>query len=117
MDNEWVDKKDVHADEAIREFKNQNPTSDAHISQGYPSKSPILPSPQTSILLIPKLLSFMTDVNVYYLGSPKRIFGAKIDSGLITEQEAQELCAKKYIRPHITEEDTITAPLTEQELE
>ncbi len=59
----------------------------------------------------------MTNVNTYYLGSPKRIFGAELDSGLITEQEAQELCTKKYIRPHITKEDAIATPLTQQGLE
>ncbi len=59
----------------------------------------------------------MSDVNLYYLGSPKRIFGAELDSGLITEREAQELCAKKYIQPHITDEDALAAPLTKQELE
>ena len=36
--------------------------------------------------------------------------------GLITFQEAQELCAKKYIWPHLTDKNTIATPLTEQEL-
>jgi len=58
----------------------------------------------------------MTDVNSYYCGSPKHIFGAKLDSQLITCDEAQELCAKKYIQPHTTNEDELTAPLTEEEL-
>ncbi len=31
-DNEWVDKKNVHVDKAIREFKIQNSTSEAHIN-------------------------------------------------------------------------------------
>jgi len=48
-------------------------------------------------LLINKLISFMTNVNTYYLSSPKCIFAAELKGGLITEQEAQELCAKKYI--------------------
>jgi len=58
----------------------------------------------------------MSDVNNYYLGSPKRIFGTEIEEGLITESEARELCAKKYIRPHITDENLLVAPLTKQEL-
>ncbi len=58
----------------------------------------------------------MTDVNKYYLGSPERIFGAELEEGLITQAEARELCAKKYIRPHITDENLLAAPLTEQEL-
>ncbi len=58
----------------------------------------------------------MTDVNNYYLGTPERIFGAKLEEGLISLTEAQELCAKKYIRPHITDENLLAAPLTEDEL-
>ncbi len=34
--------------------------------------------------------------NAYYLGSPERIFGAELDTQLITYDEARELCAKKY---------------------
>jgi len=117
LDNEWVDKKDIHADKAIREFKNQNPTAEMHISRGCTSKSPI-PSPlRSSTPLTHKLVSFMTNVNNYYLRSPERIFRAKLKGGLITLQEAQELCAKKYIQPHITNKNTLAAPLTEQELE
>jgi len=70
-DNEWVNKNDVHMDEAIREFKNQNPASEAHISRGHSSKSLTSPSSRTSTSLTYKLLSPMTDVNPYYLGSPK----------------------------------------------
>ncbi len=58
----------------------------------------------------------MSNVNDYYLGSPERIFGAELKEGLITKSEAQELCAKKYIQPHITDENLLAAPLTEQEL-
>ncbi len=58
----------------------------------------------------------MTDVNNYYLGSPERIFRVELELGLITHQEAQELCAKKYIRPHTTDKNLLVAPLTEQEL-
>ena len=56
------------------------------------------------------------DTNAYYLGSPECIFGAELDSQLVTYSEAQELCAKKYIRPHITDENELAAPLTEEEL-
>ncbi|SRR6266702_1841311 len=38
LDNKWVNKNDVHASEAIREFKNQNPTSEGHISTGSTGK-------------------------------------------------------------------------------
>ncbi len=56
------------------------------------------------------------DVNNYYLGSPEWIFGVELESGLITLQEAQELCTKKYIRPHVTDENLLVTPLTEEEL-
>ncbi len=55
-------------------------------------------------------------VNSYYLGSPEHIFGAELDSQLITRDEAQELCAKKYIRPHTTDKNELATPLTEEEL-
>ncbi len=58
----------------------------------------------------------MTDVNKYYLGSPEHIFRAELEEGLITRSEARELCAKKYIRPHVTDENLLATPLTEQEL-
>jgi len=113
-DNEWVDHKDVHAPEAIREFENSRTTLEGHIRMGTMGKYPITPltTPTTTSHLSP-----MTDAtNAYYLGSPERIFGAKLDSQLITYDEARELCAKKYIRPHITNENELTAPLTEEEL-
>ncbi len=56
------------------------------------------------------------DTNNYYLSSPERIFGAELDSQLITYNEARETCAKKYIRPHITDKNELAAPLTEEEL-
>jgi len=111
-DNEWVDKQDVHAPEAIREFENQNPAARMHIRRGNTSKS-LIPS---SLHLTTSLISPITDVNKYYLSSPERIFGAELEEGLITLSEAQELCAKKYIRPHTTNKNLLTAPLTEQEL-
>ncbi len=114
-DNEWVNKKDIHANEAIREFKNQNSASFAHISQGYSSKS-LIPSSTTHTSLTNKLISYMTDVNNYYLGSPERIFRVELESRLITLHEARELCTKKYIQPHVTDENLLVAPLTKEEL-
>ncbi len=94
-DNEWVNQKDVHANEKIREFKNSNPTSEAHINQGKMGKSLILSSPSYNTTTTPTLMSHA--VNSYYLSSPGCIFGAELDSQLITYHKAQELCAKKYI--------------------
>jgi len=110
-----VDKRDIHAPEAIREFENQNSATRAHIRQGDTSKSPI-PSSFRSTKPLTKLISFMSNVNTYYLGSLERIFRAELEEGLITIPKARELCAKKYIRPHITNENLLAAPLTKQEL-
>ena len=87
-DNEWVDKKDVHTDEAIREFQNQNSASKTYINQGRSSESFITPSSASSTSHIYKLISFMMDVNNYYLRSPERIFREELESGLITLPEA-----------------------------
>jgi len=88
LDNKWVDKNDVHTHKVIREFKNQNPALEVHISQGSTSESLIPSSLHPSTLLTHNSPSSMTDVNNYYLGSPKRIFGAELEQGLITEHEA-----------------------------
>ncbi len=82
-DNEWVDKRDVHAPQAIREFENQNSAKTTHISRGHTSEYHI-PSLTPSTSLTCKLISYMMDVNNYYLGSPKQIFRVKLKSGLIT---------------------------------
>src|SRR6266702_2948897 len=111
-DNEWVDKQDIDAPEVIREFENQNPATRTYIRWGNASKS-LIPSPLCSTI---PLTAPMTDVNKYYLGSPEHIFGTELEEGLVTLSEARELCAKKYIRPHISNENLLAAPLTEQEL-
>jgi len=113
-DNEWVDHKDVHAPEAIREFKNSNTTPCGHIRQGMMSKYPIPSS--TSKPKNTHTLPMSNAVNSYYLSSPERIFGAELDTQLITCDEAQELCAKKYIQPHIQDEHELATPLTGEEL-
>ncbi len=81
---------------------------------GTTGKYPITPltTPTTTAHTSP----MSNDTNTYYLGSPERIFGAELDSQLITYDEVRELCAKKYIRPHIKDENELAAPLTEEEL-
>jgi len=113
-DNEWVDHKDVHAPDAIREFESSRTALKGHIRTGTTGKYPIAPltTPTTTAHTSP----MSNATNNYYLGSPERIFGAELDSQLITRDEARELCAKKYIRPHIKDEDELAAPLTEEEL-
>jgi len=113
-DNEWVDHKDIHAPDAIREFKSSRTAQNEHISRGTAGKYPI--APPTTPIIAAHSSSMSNDTNNYYLGSPERIFGAELDSQLITYDEVQELCAKKYIRPGITNENELAAPLTEEEL-
>ncbi len=113
-DNKWVDKNDIHASKVIREFKNQNPTSEVHISATSTGKSfTPLPSKHRPTITPP---TSMTDVNTYYLRSPECIFTEELSSGLVTYPKAQELCAKKYIRPSITDKNSLATPLTKQEL-
>jgi len=111
-DNEWVDHKDIHAPEAIREFENSRTVTRGHIRTGTTSEYPITPLTNSITHTSP----MSNDTNNYYLRSPERIFGAELDTQLITYTEARELCAKKYIRPHITDENELAAPLTEEEL-
>jgi len=99
----------------IREFKNQNPALEMHINTCSTGKSSIPIHSSLSQTTIPS--HSMSNVNVYYLGSPKHIFGAELDSGLITLDKAHELCAKKYVQPHITDKNEIATPLTQQEME
>ncbi len=112
-DNEWVNHKDIHAPEAIREFKSSRTAPNEHIRRGTTGKYPTIPL-TTTTTTHPSPMSNAT--NNYYLRSLERIFGAELDSQLVTYSEAQELCAKKYIRPHITDENELATPLTEEEL-
>ncbi len=114
-DNKWVDHKDVHAPEAIREFQSSRTALDTHIRSGTMGEYSIIPS-TTNATTIHSYPSMSNATNTYYLGSPERIFGAELDSQLITYDKARELCAKKYIRPHTTDENELAAPLTEEEL-
>jgi len=113
-DNEWVDHKDVHAPIAIREFESSRTALKRHIRTGATGECPIIPltTPTSHTHTSP----MSNDTNNYYLSSLERIFGAELDSQLITYDEACELCAKKYIRPHVTDENELATPLTEEEL-
>ena len=113
-DNKWVDYRNVHAPEAIRDFENSRAALKGHIRTGTMGKYPI--TPLTTPTTTTHTSSMSNDTNTYYLGSPERIFRAKLDSQLITYGKARELCAKKYIRPHITDENELATPLTEEEL-
>jgi len=112
-DNEWVNHKDIHAPDAIQEFKNSKTAPGEHIRGGMMGEYPITPLTST---ITPRSHPMSNATNDYYLGSPEQIFGAELNSQLITCDKARELCAKKYIRPHIKDENKLAAPLTEEEL-
>jgi len=114
LDNEWVDHKDIHTPEAIREFKNSRTAPSEHIRGETTGEYPVIPL--TTPITTAHSSSMSDATNNYYLGSLERIFGAELDTQLITYNEARELCAKKYIRPHITDENELATPLTEEEL-
>jgi hypothetical protein len=59
-DNMWVDKDDVFADDKIREFKNSNPKSEAHIRSTLSAKSPHPSAPTHSQLLYQHALPYMS---------------------------------------------------------
>jgi len=114
LDNEWVSHKDVHAPEAIREFKNSRTAMGMHIMVGAMGEYLITSSPSHNQTNPPTPMS--DAVNSYYLGSLEHIFGAELDSQLINRKEAQELYAKKYIQPHVQDKNELAAPLTKEEL-
>jgi len=85
-DNEWVDHKDVHTPEAIREFKSSRAAAETHIRTGANGKYPITSYPSINSTNSPSSMSDVVDP--YYLGSPEHIFGAELDTQLITRNKA-----------------------------
>jgi len=113
LDNEWVNKNDVNANEVIREFKNTNPASETHIRATLRGKS-----------IIPSSLPFCTTDNpslpmshVYYTQSPGQIYAQELAKGLLSYKDATQLCIKKYEQAkHLKEELAVAAPITTKEL-
>jgi hypothetical protein len=60
VENMWVDKDDVFADDKVREFKASNPDSATHIRSTFVTKSPHLPTSTRSHLLHQHALSYMS---------------------------------------------------------
>jgi hypothetical protein len=60
VDNMWVDKDDVFADDKVREFKNSNPDTATHIRSTSFTKSPYPPTTTRSKLLYHHALSCMS---------------------------------------------------------
>jgi hypothetical protein len=60
VDNMWVDKDDIFADDKVREFKNSNPDTATHIRSTSFAKSPYPPTTTRSKLLYHHALSCMS---------------------------------------------------------
>jgi len=112
LDNEWVDKNDIHANEVIREFKNQNPAAEAHIRKNTTGES-FIPIP-SSYPLQPSN-SHMS--HVYYTQSPGQIYAQELTKGLLIYEDATQLCTEKYLQAKCDEELTIATAITAEELQ
>jgi len=89
-DNQWVDKEDVFAKEAIREFERTNSATIPHKRKERQPRNNIPQSSVKSSFTYTPSHSYMSS---YYHGSPTRIFAAKIEEGLVISEQARAICA------------------------
>ncbi len=100
--NQWVNKEDVFAEEAIREFERTNSAIAQHkrrrrrLRKDIPSSS----SKYSSISLLPHM-------STYYASSLKRIFAAELEEGLITPEQARAICVARAQGGPITEDERV----------
>jgi hypothetical protein len=64
VDNMWVDKDDIFAEDKVREFKASNPEAETHIRSSAVAKSPYPPSPTRAHLLYQHALSCMCNASL-----------------------------------------------------
>ncbi len=100
-DNQWVNKEDVFAEEAIREFKKANSATIQHKRKG---RQPRNNTPYSSVKY--SSTSPLTHMSNYYASTPTRIFTAELEEGLIMSEQARAIC---------TEQATMAGPITEDE--
>ncbi len=107
LDNQWVNKEDVFAEEAIREFEEKtNSATNPHKKGRRQSRSNIpQSSAKSSLTHIPLSSLHMSN---YYNGSPTRIFAAKLKEGLITSEQARAICTARAAAGPITEDERVT---------
>jgi hypothetical protein len=86
VDNMWVDKDDVFADDKVREFKASNPDSATHIRSTFVAKSPHPPTSALSHLLHQHARSYMSS-NGYDDLAAEYPAGAIADSPIPLSQE------------------------------
>jgi len=99
-------------DQAIREFKNQNPTTETHINVGITGKS-LIPSSPVSTTKAYSPMSY-----AYYTQSPGQVYAQELEEGLLTYEDATQLCQDKYERARDKEPAKllVTTPLTAEQL-
>jgi len=101
-DNQWVNKEDVFAEDAIREFEKSNSATIMHKRRGRKARNDIPHSSVKSSSTLPLL-----HMSNYYAGSPTRIFAAELEEGLITREQAQAICAERTTAGPITEDERV----------
>ncbi len=89
-DNQWVNKEDVFAEEAIREFERQ--TNSATNSHKRRRRQPQSGTPHSSVKSSSTSTSLPLHMSNYYNGSPTRIFAAELEEGLVTYEQARAIC-------------------------
>jgi|SRR6266702_781798 len=105
LDNQWVNKEDVFAEDAIREFENSNSTTTIHKRSGRRHRNNIPQSSAKSSSTPTPLSLYMSS---YYHGSPTRILAAEIEEGLITPEQARAICTTRAAGGPITEDEWVT---------
>jgi len=89
LDNQWVNKEDIFAEDAIREFEESNSATIAHKRRRRKARNNIPHSSAKSSSTLP-----LPHMSNYYAGSPTRIFAAELDEGLITLEQARTICTE-----------------------
>jgi len=101
-DNQWVNKEDIFAEDAIREFEKSNSTTIPHKRGRRRTQNDIPHSSAKSSSTLP--ISYMSN---YYAGTPTRIFAAELEEGLVTLEQARAICAERTAAGPLTEDERV----------
>ncbi len=104
-DNQWINKEDVFAEEAIREFERKN--NSATIPHKRKGQQPRNNIPQSSAKLSFTHTPSSIHMSSYYHGSPTRILAVEIEEGLITPKQARAICAARAAGGPITKDERV----------
>ncbi len=101
-DNQWVNKEDIFAEDAIREFEETNSALVPHKRRRGKPQNDIPHSSAKRSSTSP--LTHMTN---YYASSPTRVFAAELEECLITLDQARAICTERATRGPITEDERV----------